>query len=290
MQVELELGGRRCVSIGVIHLPNLRRIAFEKGVDELEEFVEREAATLRDAGFDAIMVENFMDKPYRKRVAEPEILGLMALAIRRAKKVFGGPVGVSLLRCSAVEAYRLAWALGGSFIRVNASVETIATDSGLIEPALADLAEIRQLMPGIKVLGDVVCKHSGSLDLALRYVVKLLEREVTGRGEPLLDALREILADAIERGELDAVIVTGGRTGEAPPIELVKFFRNAVRSRPLVLGSGANPENVCRYLEMCDAIIVGSYIKIGGRAGNPTDPERARKFVESVKRCSSLGR
>ncbi len=286
MRVALELGERRCVAIAVIHLPNLRRVAVEKRVDELEELVEREAAILRDAGFDAIIVENYMDRPYAKRVEDPEILGLVAVAVRRALKVFGGPVGLSLLRCSAVEAYRLAWALGGSFVRINAASETIATDSGVIEPALPRLAELRYLMPGIKILGDVLCKHSGSLDLALRYVSKLLEYELSKRGEPLIDALREVLADAVERGELDAVIVTGGRTGEPPPMELVKLFREVVNEKPLVLGSGATPENVCRYLELCDAVIVGSYVKRGGRAGNPTDPERARRFVESVKRCS----
>ncbi|MFZ8793392.1 MAG: hypothetical protein ACO2O2_05860 [Acidilobaceae archaeon] len=50
-------------------------------------------------------------------------------------------------------------------MRVNAYIETLATDSGLIESLAPSLAELRLLMPGVRIFGDIFCKHSGSIDL-----------------------------------------------------------------------------------------------------------------------------
>ncbi len=270
------------VAIAVIHLPNLRRIAFEKRVDDLVRYVENEIRIVAEAGFDGVVIENFNDKPYGKRVRDPEILGLASIALYVARKNFDGLLGLSLLRCSAVEAYRIAYAMGADFVRVNTLVETIATDSGLIEPTAPELAELRIFMPGLKIFADVLCKHSGSLDLLLRFVTNL----ATNRGDwatILRETIIEIVKDLTERGCADAIIVTGGRTGEPPSLDLVKLVREAT-SLPLIVGSGATPENVEKYLRYADGVIVGSYIKKDGRAGNPTDPERARKFMEKIKK------
>ncbi len=271
------------IAIAVIHLPNLRRVAAEKRVEEVVEFVEREARVLEEAGFDAVIVENFNDRPYTKVVREPEILGLMSIALYTAKKSFSGFVGLNILRCSAIEAYRIAYSLGAHFIRVNTVAETIATDSGLIEPVSPSLAELRLFMPGVKVLSDVLCKHSGSLDLALRFITKLAAS--VGEAiwhEVLRDSVKEIVLDATERGCADAVIVTGGRTGQPPSLSLVKLVREVSRV-PVIIGSGMTPENVGKYLEYSDGVIVGSYIKVDGRAGNPTDPERAKRMALAIK-------
>ncbi len=270
------------IAIAVIHLPNLRRIALEKKVDDLISYVENEVRTISEAGFDGIIIENFNDRPYSKRVQNPEILGLVSIALYTARKSFNGLLGLSLLRCSAVEAYRIAYTMGADFIRVNTFVETIATDSGLIEPTAPELAELRMLMPGVKIFADVLCKHSGSLDLLLRFVTNY----VASHGDLvkiLKETVSEIVKDLTERGCADAVIVTGGRTGEPPSLDLVKLVREST-SIPIIVGSGMTPDNIDKYLKYADGVIIGSYIKKDGRAGNPTDPERARKFMEKIKK------
>jgi len=270
------------IAIAVIHLPNLRRIALEKKVDDLISYVENEVRTISEAGFDGIIIENFNDRPYSKRVQNPEILGLVSIALYTARKSFNGLLGLSLLRCSAVEAYRIAYTMGADFIRVNTFVETIATDSGLIEPTAPELAELRMLMPGVKIFADVLCKHSGSLDLLLRFVTNY----VASHGDLvkiLKETVSEIVKDLTERGCADAVIVTGGRTGEPPSLDLVKLVREST-SIPIIVGSGMTPDNIDKYLKYADGVIIGNYIKKDGRAGNPTDPERARKFMEKIKK------
>ncbi len=94
-----------------------------------------------------------------------------------------------------------------------------------------------------------------------------------------------MILDASERSCADALIITGGRTGEAPPLDFVKFARDAAKL-PIIIGSGMKPDNICKYLEYCDGVIVGSYIKEGGKAGGSTNPERARRMIETIRRCA----
>ncbi len=186
-----EIFERKPLAIAVIHLPNLRKLALEKRVDDLVEFVERECRIIEDAGFDAVIVENFNDKPYGKVVERAEVLGLASIALHTARRNFSGFVGLSLLRCSAIEAYRIAYSLGGHFIRVNTVAETIITESGIIEPQSYRLAELKDTMPGVKVFGDIMCKHSGSLDCVTRFITKLVT--MMGIGMGLSEVLREVL-------------------------------------------------------------------------------------------------
>jgi len=276
------------VLIGVIHLPNLREKALRRDVDSLVSFVEAEARVFAEAGFDGVIVENFGDAPYAKRVVEPELLGLISIALYTAKRVFSGSVGLNILRCSALEAYRIAYALGARFIRVNAFVETLATESGLIEPLAPSLAELRLAMPGVAVFGDILCKHSGSIDFVARVFTRIAQ-SLGGEplGEAVKESLRELVVDAVERGALDAVIVTGSRTGEAPPLDFVKFVKS-VSTKPVYLGSGATPENIANYMRFCSGVIVGSYVKKGGRAGNPTDLERAKRFAKAFREAVKI--
>jgi membrane complex biogenesis BtpA family protein len=269
--------------IGVIHLPNLRLAVLRRDVDSVVGFVEREARIFEEAGFDGVIVENFNDMPFSKKVSEPEILGLIALALHVVRKNFNGFVGLNILRSSGVEAYRIAYAFKADFIRVNAYIETLATDSGLIESLAPSLAELRLLMPGVKIFGDIFCKHSGSIDLLTRIYTRFAHT----LGEESLnnivkDVVKEIVLDACERGLADAIIVTGGRTGEPPPLQLVQFVKE-VSPKPVYLGSGATPENIVNYIKFCNGVIIGSYVKINGRAGNTTDLEEAKRFAKTFR-------
>jgi predicted TIM-barrel enzyme len=40
--------------------------------------------------------------------------------------------------------------------------------------------------------------------------------------------VKETVLDACERGLTDAIIVTGGRTGEPPPLQLVQFVKGSI--------------------------------------------------------------
>ena len=263
--------------IGVVHLPRLpyvnERVDFD--LNALLERVLREVSILEGLGYDGVIIENYGDSPYPKRVRDPLALSVMAVVVREAVKSTRMRVGVNVLRNSGREAYAIAVATGARFIRVNALTETIVSDSGIIEPEAPRLRALRYNYKGVEVYADILVKHAGSLTL----LAGSLPGKARG-GET--EVLREIVADAVERGGADKIVVTGYRTGEAPDPEFVRKIRE-VSPRPLILGSGATPENIGIYKKHVDGVIVGSFIRAGGRAGNPLDEDRARAFIRAAR-------
>jgi len=259
-------------AIGIIHLPQLPSIIHR--VEERESIIEqavREALLLEKLGFHGVLVENYGDTSYPKRVHDPLAISFMSVVVREVARSTSIPVGVNLLRNSGREAYSIAVASGAMFIRVNALVEALVTDSGIIEPEAPRLKPLRLNYPGIEVFGDVFCKHGVSMNLTLAR--SLL---------PLEEAVKTIVEDLVERGGADYVVVTGARTGEAPQLELLKLVKK-YSSKPVVVGSGSNPGNLKTLMSIADGVIVGSFIKINGRAGNPVDPERAATYINAFR-------
>ena len=54
-------------------------------------------------------------------------------------------------------------------------------------------------------------------------------------------------------------------------------------TRPLLIGSGTNTENVVEFLQYADGIIVGSSLKKDGVMENPVDIERVRALMNKVR-------
>jgi len=258
--------------VGVIHLPRLPSTHYvgEVGVEEVVERAVKESRILEELGYGGIIVENFGDAPFLKRVRDPLTLAAFTVVAREVVKSVRIDVGINLLRNSGLEAYSIALATGAKFIRVNSLVETLLTDSGVVGPEAPRLRNVRFNYPGVKIFADIVCKHGSSLS----YLAYREQSLVKGGTEPLED----LVADAVERGRADALVVTGTRTGEEPDVEFLSKVKS-VSPVPVLVGSGATPENLEVLLRRADGVIVGSYIKADGKAGNPVDFERARRFI-----------
>jgi hypothetical protein len=81
----------------------------------------------------------------------------------------------------------------------------------------------------------------------------------------------------------DGVIVTGVATGTEASLEELQQVKAAVQI-PVLVGSGVTIENVDRYLAVADALIIGSYFKVGGHWTQTVDFERVKQFMEKVNR------
>lgn len=268
--------------IGVIHLPRLPSTEYrvDYTVSYIADNAVQEARILEDAGFDGVIVENYGDYPFHKRVRDPLTLATMAVVVREVVRSTSLKVGVNILRNSGREAYAIAVAAGARFIRVNGLVETIVSDSGLIESEAPRLKSISINYPGIEIYADILCKHSGSLYF---QTLKAVAEAFTGKDENAgEEAVREIVLDAINRGRANTLIVTGPRTGEAPSPSLLETAKK-YSTRPILVGSGLNPENARVLLRIADGAIVGSYIREEGIAGRPIMPEKAKKIARLVK-------
>jgi len=239
------------VLVGVIHLEPLPGSPGYRG--DAAAIIKRaveEARVYADAGFDGVVVENYGDLPFLSKGVGPETVAAMALAAGEVKRAVGVPVGVNVLRNDAAAALAIAGVCGCEFVRVNVLVGAFVTSEGILEGQPGSVMRLRRsLAPDALVFADTLVKHASPLSAATP-------------GEDVLDV--------VERGGADAVIVTGSRTGRPPAgddLEAVReALRGAGRAVPVLVGSGADPSNAEDFLKLSDGLIVGSYVRSGGRA------------------------
>ncbi|ACJ16939.1 hypothetical protein, conserved [Thermococcus onnurineus NA1] len=246
--------------IGMVHLKPLPgSYLYDGDFDSLIERAIADARTIEEAGFDAIMVENFGDVPFPKYVDKTTVasLAVVARAIREEVSI---PLGINVLRNDGVAAYSIAYAVKADFIRVNVLSGVAYTDQGIIEGIAHELARIKKLLPSkIKIFADVHVKH------AVHF------------GD-----FEDALLDTVERGLADAVVVSGRATGK--PVDLEKLaLAKKISPVPVVVGSGTSYDNLPLLWKHADGFIIGTWIKRGGKVENEVSLERARKLVELVK-------
>jgi uncharacterized protein len=245
--------------VAVLHLPALPGApAARLPVAEIAARAAEDAVVLEQAGFTAVLVENFHDTPFRRGPADPETVAALAVvgtAVRAAVRL---PLGFNVLRNDALAALALAHATGGSFVRVNVLAGAAATDQGLIEGRADELLRRRAALGArVAILADVDVKHATALD----------RRPAPLRARDLLD-----------RAGADAVLVTGAATGLPPDPDELAAVADAVAPAPVLAGSGTTAQTLAATLRRCAGAIVGTAIK------NPQtgriDRSRAVAYVE----------
>lgn len=263
-------GGRAL--IGVIHLPPLAGAPGGRGYDA-SELLQRagalavsEARQLTQAGFSALILENFGDVPFFKSQVPPETVASMAVIAAAVREVSSLPLGINILRNDARSALAIAAVTGAEFIRVNVLSGVAATDQGLIEgEAAALMRERERLAPSVRIFADAHVKHARSLS-----------------SRSLTLAIEE---NALRAGA-DAVIITGSTTGRAASLENIALASKVCRehSIPLLIGSGMTPAHFAELSRMhYDGVIIGSALRKGGKAGAPLDAKRIKEVVASSK-------
>ena len=252
------------VLIGMVHLLPLPGTARYAGsLDRVAETALADAAALKAAGFDAVMVENFGDAPFRKNRVEPHTIAAMTRIASLVRQETGLPLGINVLRNDGLAALGIAGAVGAACIRVNILAGAMVTDQGIIEGEAPAISEYRQkVAPHVAVLADVHVKHA----------------------RPLVDRpVEEVAVETVERAGADGLIVTGTRTGGAIDLHELQQVRSAVTA-PIIAGSGVSAGNISQVLAHCNGAIIGSSVKVAGIATNPVDPERALRLVATARK------
>lgn len=259
--------------VGVIHLPALpgspraeRRGGVHAAMNKLAEGVARDVDALVRARYDAVVVENFGDAPFEPGAVSPLTVAAMTVCVRRAVDASKGrlAVGVNVLRNDVRSALAIASATGASFVRVNVHVGAVVADQGIIQGRAHETMRDRAAWNAeqIGVWADVDVKHAAPL------------------GRRPVD---EVTKDAVLRGLADAVLVTGAATGAKVDGEALAKVRGATRT-PIYVASGAVPDDLPRLRELgADGVIVGSWLRKGGKAGGPIDAARAASFAKSFR-------
>jgi membrane complex biogenesis BtpA family protein len=222
---------------------------------------------LAEAGFDAVIVENFGDAPFLPRVAPVTVSAMTVAAVRVRDACPALPLGVNVLRNDAAAAMAMAAVVGASFVRVNVHVGARVTDQGIIEGQAGETLRLRaSLQAGrVEVWADVDVKHSAPLG-----------------PRPTVD---EAL-DASVRGLASAILITGEGTGRAVDEAKLAEVRRAVRV-PVYAASGATLESLPSLARACDGVIVGSALRANGVAGGRIDGARAHAYARAFRAAFS---
>jgi uncharacterized protein len=224
----------------------------------------RDAEALVQGGVDGLVVENMWDHPYYVGAeVKPEAMTAQAVAAAEIVKNFPLPVGINVIHNGGIVCLSIAVAARARFIRVCILTGSRLWDTGELDHGCAaDLVRKRKELYAeeIHFFADVDKKHSVAF--------------------PGIDLSTHI--EWCEFYGADALIVTGRMTGSAPDVEKVREAKS-LASRPILVGSGSNQENIGAFLQYADGVIVGSSLKIDGVMQNPMDVKRVRAFMDAVR-------
>ncbi|MGQ9907715.1 MAG: BtpA/SgcQ family protein [Candidatus Flexifilum sp.] len=248
--------------IGMVHLlplPGAPR--YGGSLDAIYDRAQADAAALIGAGVDALIVENFGDEPYRIGPALRHELAIMTAITRDIVRMAPIPVGVNVQFNAWEDEIALAFATGAQFARVEVFVDRVVSAQGVVEPCSALITRYRAALGAqVQIWADIQTK----------YTTNITPQPLT---QSAVDA---------EAAGADVLIVTGAATGQATPLDAVAEVK-AVTRLPVVVGSGTTAANVAAALRVADGAIVGSALKVDGRAANPVDADRTAEFMRAAR-------
>ena len=244
-----------------------------------------EARCYQRHGVNHVIIEN-VAAPYFVRNQQPPVIYWFMRAVPELLKRScpGLKIGIQVLACADHWAMEIACRTGLDFIRCESALFDGLRPEGRTgnEGNLAKLYLMRnELMAelGVEAPGPQVY-----LDLHKKHTVFM----------PALDSLEPWL-DNILFQKIEGVILTGKATG-APVSEAdLRQARAAIESvkkqtaatvgkpwgPPLLVGSGASPENMRMCKRYADAVIVGSAIKAGGYWECALDERKLQSLIEA---------
>lgn len=225
------------------------------------EFVLKKAIfdlrTFEEGGVDAIIIENNYDLPHRITVAHETVAAMTFLAIE-LRKYTGLPMGINVLWNDYEAALSIAKVAKLIFVRIPVFVDSVWTKFGDIYGKANEVITYRKRIQaeGIALLTDIQVKHA-----------KMLNPNKT---------IGESAHQAVKAGS-DGLVITGRWTGDAPNINELITARREVGSFPIIIGSGADSENIKVLMQYADGVIVSTSLK----SGQYLSPEENRNLKDS---------
>ncbi len=250
--------------IGMVHLAPLPGSpSSQLTLREIIGLAIADARVLEECGFDAVLIENFGDAPFRSGRVDPHTVATMTIVARSVREKIALPIGINVLRNDPLAALAIASCCEAAFIRVNVHTGVYATDQGLIEGRADETLRYRESIHAkVAVFADVHVKHARPLSSS---------------------DIAEAAEETAYRGRADGLIVSGSTTGRPTDLDDLRKVRAAVPDRTILVGSGADENSIRGIMAIGAGAIVGTSIKIRGETTAPVDPPRARAFIAAAR-------
>lgn len=228
------------------------------GIEPIIAKALEDARLLADAGFDAVLLQNSSDGSFSRDGGPETIAYLTAIGTAIRREVRCG-LGINILTVGASSSLAVADAVGADFVRIKIYVGAVVTHHGIVEGGAGEALAFRERLAAHDV----------------RIVADVHDRSTWVVGEvPLAEAARA----ALDPGGAEALVITGRSQEES--LARVREVRGAIPDALIWCGGGATAEDLPRFLEAYDAIIVAQSIKIGGDYAARFDRDRARRFID----------
>jgi membrane complex biogenesis BtpA family protein len=247
--------------IGMVHLPALPGTPAGAGgrFTDIVAGAVRDATTLYRAGFDAVLVQNSLDRPTRERVDAATIAQLTAAcgAVRAAVPL---PLGVNIVKNDGPGAVAVAAAVGAAFVRVKILTGAVLSAEGTIQGCAWETLALRErLGADVRIWADVYEPTSRAL---------------------LPDDLTAAAVDAVDFGLADGLIITQPTAESSRAV--IRAMRPKMPTTRMVIGGRVDASNVAAALSEVDSVIIGSALKRPAGIRGAVDFEAAQEIVEAA--------
>lgn len=226
--------------IGAIHFPPMPGYPENPGFEVALNNALADLQALEEGGMNMIIIENNYDIPHKEKISPEAVEEMIRLGKEISNKT-NLPIGVSVLWNDFESAFKIAKAIGGTFIRVPVFVDRVKTSYGIMDPKFEEVLEARKKLDcnDVKIYADIHVKHSEIIS----------EHTITESAEM-----------AIEKGA-DVLIVTGKWTGDSPDLNDLIEVKKVSADTPVICGSGVSAENIKQLFEIADGAIVSTSLK-----------------------------
>jgi membrane complex biogenesis BtpA family protein len=240
--------------IGMIALPPL-----PGQTDAIIKRALGDLQVLEKGGVDGVCVENDYDRPHQL-IVRPEIVSSFTKIAQEVALHAKVTVGLQVLLNDWRASLSIAKAIDAQFVRLDFFVDKVRIQAGIVEPQSEAVIAYRKELGGerIALLTDVQVKHS-----------ELLEP-----GKTLSTSIHQAMAQ-----NSDAIVISGKITGDAPTLEDLREARTAAGAFPILIGSGATPQNIRELFQYADGAIVGTAFKNGMSAEDKVVLEKVKEFM-----------
>ena len=257
---------KKKVIIGAIHFPPLLGYPEFPGFKVALKNALKDLAAFEKGGTDGIIIENNYDIPHKIEV-EPHTAASMTFLGERIKEKTKFPLGVSVLWNDFKAALSIAKIIGAKFIRIPVFVDDVETNYDKI---FSNPKKVLHYQKNIKaeniaLFTDIHVKHA-----------KILSKK----------SIEKSALEAIKFGS-DALIITGKWTGNAPDIRELKKVRKIAPNFPILIGSGADKDNIKELLKYADGAIISTSLKKGGIKSKEVNVKTWKQRID-VKKVQEL--
>lgn len=259
-----ELFGVEKPIIGCLHLSALPGTPFHDQQLTIEQHIDRlknDAHILMELGFDACVFANEGDRPYLTTVG-PEVIATYVRIATEVSKELTIPFGCGVL-IDPKATIAVANAIGAKFVRTYVSNSYVGSFG------------YQNFVPG-----DIFrYRHQIGADNVHVYTY------FEPHGGTCLDerTTEEQISAGFEVMPISGMLIGGPRAGLPPEEAHFRKIKEKFPDKPLILGSGANKDNIKELLPYADGVIIGTSIKKDKYLYNPIDYDRAKEFITAAK-------